>query len=83
MRHLADSKKDAELSAMMQQVSNPGQVQSVFLARTWHVGAGTRREAADPRQREQLSGAAKHVHAGAGDGPQLGRGHPGGQAEAG
>lgn len=41
MRHLADSKKDAELSAMMQQVSNPGQVQSVFLARTWHVGAGT------------------------------------------
>lgn len=83
MRHLADSKKDAELSAMMQQVSNPGQVQSVFLARTWHVGAGTRREAANPRQREQLSGAAQHVHAGAGDGPQLGRGHPGGQAEAG
>lgn len=83
MRHLADSKKDAELSAMMQQVSNPGQVQSVFLARTWHVGAGTRREAADPRQREQLSGAAQHVHAGAGDGPQLGRGHPGGRAEAG
>lgn len=29
MRHLADTKKDAELSQMMQQVSNPGQIQSV------------------------------------------------------
>ena len=81
MRHLADSKKDAELSAMMQQVSNPGQVQSVGEGRACDVGAGTRREAADSRQREQLLGAAQHVHAGTGDGPQLGRGHPGGRAE--
>lgn len=29
MRHLADSKKDAELDKMMQQASNPGRVQSV------------------------------------------------------